>query len=525
MGSTGGDRIVRERMSAVDTAWLRMDRPSNLMMIVGIDVFERPVDAKRLRAVVESRLLAFERFRQRVEFDTAGGAWWVDDDRFDLDRHLVSHALGGAGDDAALQRFVAELASTPLDPERPLWQFHLVRGYRGTDALVARIHHCIADGIALVRVLLSLTDPDGARARSPRAAAAAPGHEHEDARLVSNPWRPFLDPITHGAVRAIEVTGAAVVESVKLAHDPDRLLGAAQSAPRIAADAARIALMTADTPTSLKGRTGVAKAVAWNEPLPLADVKLVCRALGASVNDVLLSCVAGALRGYLRGRGEATEGCEIRALVPVNLRPADAPLQLGNQFGLVPLELPVGFANPIARLLEVRRRMDALKDGYQGLLSYGLLAALGSAPRAVQTPILDYLAHKATAVMTNVPGPREPLRLAGRRLSRMMCWVPQSSDIGLGVSILSYAGAVQFGVIADRRLCPDPRALIDAFAPEFERLLLLAAMLPAELLGLGLDPDRLERALFGAPSSGPHGVFGASVAAHGPKRPRTASSV
>jgi hypothetical protein len=107
----------------------------------------------------------------------------------------------------------------------------------------------------------------------------------------------------------------------------------------------------------------------------------------------------------------------------------------------------------------------------------------------------------------------------------MMCWVPQSSDIGLGVSILSYAGAVQFGVIADRRLCPDPRALIDAFAPEFERLLLLAAMLPAELFGPGLDPDRLERALFGAPPSGAHGVFGASVAAHGPKRPRTASSV
>lgn len=501
MGSTGEDRVVRERMSAVDTAWLRMDRPSNLMMIVGIDVFDRPVDPRRLRTVVESRLLAFDRFRQRVEFDAAGVAWWVDDDRFDLDRHLVPHALGGAGDDAALQRFVAELASTPLDPERPLWQFHLVRGYRGTDALVARIHHCIADGIALVRVLLSLTDPGDGRARPPREVQAAPGHEHEheDARVVSNPWRPFLDPITHGAVRAIEVTGAAVAESVKLAHEPDRLLGAAQSAPRIAADAARIAMMTADTPTSLKGRTGVAKAVAWNEPLPLADVKLVCRALGASVNDLLLSCVAGALRGYLRGRGEATEGCEIRALVPVNLRPADGPMRLGNQFGLVPLELPVGFANPIARLDEVRRRMDALKDGYQGLLSYGLLAAVGLAPRAVQTPILDYLAHKATAVMTNVPGPREPLHLAGRTLSRMMFWVPQSGDIGLGVSILSYAGGVQFGVIADRRLCPDPHALIDAFAPEFERLLLIAAMLPAELRGPGLDPDRLERALFGAP--------------------------
>ena len=497
-----GDRVVRERMSAVDTAWLRMDRPSNLMMIVGIDVFDRPVEPARLRAVVESKLLAFDRFRQRVEFDATGTAWWVDDDRFDLDLHLVPHALGGDGGDRELQRFVGELASTPLDPDRPLWQFHLVHGYRGTDALVARIHHCIADGIALVRVLLSLTD-DGDGTPPPRSDAdVAHGHEHEDATVVSNPWRPFLEPITHGAIRAIEATGAAVAESAKLARDPDRLLGAAQVGPRIAADVARIALMTADSPTCLKGRPGVAKGIAWNEPLPLADVKLVCRALGASVNDVLLSCVAGALRTYLLGRGEDTQGCEIRAMVPVNLRPAGGPARLGNQFGLVPLELPVGIANPIARLCEVRRRMDALKHGYQGLLSYGLLAAVGFAPRAVQEPILDYLAHKATAVMTNVPGPREPLRLAGRTLTRLMVWVPQSSDIGLGVSILSYAGGVQFGVIADRRLCPDPQALIDAFAPEFERLMLIVAMLPPELLGPELDAGRLEHALFGEPATG-----------------------
>jgi len=496
MAESGG----RVRMSSVDTAWLRMDRPSNLMMIVGIDVFERPVEFERLSAVISERLLAFDRFRQRVEFDAAGTAWWVDDDRFDLGVHLQRHRLEGAGTDAQLQAFVAELAITPLDADRPLWQFHLVSNYRGTDALVARIHHCIADGIALVRVLLSLTDDaPAAPGRARRDRSAPTDLEHGDAALLSNPWRPFLQPLTKGAVRAIEATGAAVSGSMKLAGDPERLLDYAQVGQRVAGDAARIALMSADTATSLKGVPGVAKGIAWNEPLPLDDVKLVCRALGASVNDVLLSCVAGALRGYLRGRGEDTAGCEIRAMVPVNLRSTDGPIRLGNRFGLVPLELPVGIANPIARLQEVQRRMGDLKGGYQAVLAYTLLEAVGHAPKLVQDPILQYLSTKATAVMTNVPGPKTALSLAGGRLSRMMFWVPQSGDIGLGVSILSYAGGVQFGVIADRRLCPDPQALIDAFQPQFDALMTVVAMLPPEMLGRPIDALGLERTLFDAP--------------------------
>ncbi|HYF58648.1 MAG TPA: wax ester/triacylglycerol synthase domain-containing protein [Burkholderiaceae bacterium] len=213
----------RERMSGVDTAWLRMDRPGNLMMIVGIKVFERPIRPARLRAVVVERLLAHDRFRQRVERDAMGGCWWVDDPRFELDAHLVEHRLDGDGSDADLQRFVAALASTPLDASRPLWQFHLVRGYRGTDALVARIHHCIADGIALVRVMLSLTDgaqpADGARG-GPVADARAVSDEHAAGPVVTNPWQPWLRPLTDGAVRAIEATGSAVAGSMRLAVEP-----------------------------------------------------------------------------------------------------------------------------------------------------------------------------------------------------------------------------------------------------------------------------------------------------------------
>lgn len=501
-------QLRRERMSSVDTTWLRMDRPGNLMVIVGIMFFDRPVSRRQLRALIESRLLRFARFRQRVETDSTGASWWVPDPDFDLDAHLVHSRLGGQGDDAALQALVADRAVTPLDPQRSLWQFELVEGYRGTSALVARIHHCIADGIALIRVLLGLTDdaaapvPRVARARIAASQAVRDAGDGEDlgqTQLGENPWQALLQPLTDRAVQLIGSAGGVLSGSMQLAAQPDRLGGYAHATQRVLSDAAYLALMPADTRTGLKGPVGPNKRVAWNEPLALTDVKLVGRALRASVNDILLACVAGALRRYLVGQREDPAGCEIRAMVPVNLRPASADLELGNRFGLVPLVLPVGIANPIARVQEVRRRMDELKGGYQALLSYGLLAAVGHAPRALQDPLLDYMASKATAVMTNVPGPAQPLSMAGRTLSRLMFWVPQSGDIGLGVSILSYAGGVQFGLIADAGLCPDPQRLIDGFAPEFDQLLLLAAWLPDEVRGHGdIDARDLEHALFGA---------------------------
>ncbi|MGE3928407.1 MAG: WS/DGAT domain-containing protein, partial [Lautropia sp.] len=292
-------------------------------------------------------------------------------------------------------------------------------------------------------------------------------------------------------------SAAAWSQSLKLIARPDRLIDCAEVGSRVLRDAVEIARMPDDSATSLKGRPGMQKRVAWADPLPLDEVKAVCRVLGASVNDVLLSCVAGALRRYLAGRGEATADVEIRAMVPINLRPLERALELGNRFGLVPLTLPVGIANPFERLRELRARMEALKGGYQAVLAFGLLGAVGYAPKPVQQAILDLMARKATAVMTNVPGPQQPIRLAGTKLSRLMFWVPQSGAIGLGVSILSYDGAVQFGVIADAGLCPDPQALIAAFAPEFERLVLSLALTPRDYaLDPAADPEDWEHRLF-----------------------------
>jgi WS/DGAT/MGAT family acyltransferase len=487
----------RERMSGVDTAWLRMDSPANLMMIVGVWVFETPMARERLLARLRERLLVFDRFRQVVRTD-ATGAWWVDDPAFDLDHHVVDARLPRPGGARGLQRLAARLAAQPLPAGRPLWQFHLVEDYDGASALVTRIHHCIADGIALVKVMLSMSDdgtPAAPRRRTRAVPAAGDGHEDLARSLMA-----AIEPVGRTAVRVLGEAGGQVARAAG-EGDAGQFAQWAAAGLRLAQDALSIALMGEDSRTRFKGKPGRRKAVAWNEPLPIDEVKAVCRALGVSVNDVLLSCVAGALRRYLAGRGDPTEGVELRAMVPVNLRPPQQEARLGNRFGLVPLVLPVGIANPLARLREVRRRMDELKGGFQAPLAYALLSAIGQAPRALQSGVLDYLSHKSSAVMTNVPGPAEPIRIVGNTVRRVMFWVPQSGDIGLGVSILSYRGGVQFGVMTDAGLCPDPQRIIEGFAPEFERLLLTLALVPPAVLREDDAPAQIEQRLLGLPAA------------------------
>jgi hypothetical protein len=193
---------------------------------------------------------------------------------------------------------------------------------------------------------------------------------------------------------------------------------------------------------------------------------------------VLLSCVAGSIGRYLRDRGEDPEGKEIRAMVPVNLRPIEEAWQLGNRFGLAPVVLPVGIDNPVECIYAVRQRMLELKGSYQPLLAYALLVVSGLLTQSLQGALSNVFLKKTTAVMTNVPGPTEPIEFCGSTLRQSIFWVPSSGDVGVGVSIVSYAGGVQFGLITDSQRCPDPQKIIDRFAPKFEELLLLTLMLP-----------------------------------------------
>jgi len=463
-----------ERMSAVDAAWLRMDRPTNLMMIVGVVVFDTRVDFRRFRRTIRERFLAFDRFRCRARQDALTADWEQDAD-FDIDRHVVRAALPGAGGQAELEALVSELASTDLDRDHPAWQFHFVERFGGGSAAILRIHHCYADGMAMIRVFLSLTD---AAAEPPAAGRPAP-RKPRAARNADGDWFSRLGIPGAGLLRQAYSEGAAFLErAVQVAQDPEQAGELARHAIGIAGELTRVALLADDPPTRFKGPLGPRKLAAWADPLPLWEVKSLARALGCTVNDVLLSTAAGALGGYLRQRGEDTDGLVIRAAVPVNLRDPAAAAALGNYFGLVFLELPVGIRDPLERLFEVHAAMKQLKGSYQPVLTLGLMAALGRLPASVESAAIDLLSTKATAVATNVPGPPEPLYLAGGRIGRLIFWVPQSGDIGLGISILSYAGNVQFGLIADALRVPDPDAVTARFREEFERTVLAALLGP-----------------------------------------------
>ncbi len=468
---------AERRMSRVDTAWLRMDNDINLMMIVGIWLLSPAITIEALRERIATRLLQYERFRHKVVLNGLG-AHWVEDTDFDIAHHVVVEPIRrqrGQSERAALQQRCGELAVTPLDPRRPLWQFHLVESYEGACALVVRIHHCIGDGIALTSVMNSITDGG----RDPPQRHQVDDLDDPDADWLSDA---VLKPLTGLAVKALDLYGSGVAKSIDLlAHPKQPLLGSldiAKAGLQIASDLAALALMADDSPTRLKGKLIGRKAVAWSEPMPLDAVKVIGRGLNCSINDVLLSCASGAIGGWLRDQGDDPSGAEIRAMVPVNLRPIEQAWQLGNRFGLAPLLLPIGMANPIERVYAVRQRMSQLKGSYQPLLAFGVLALSGLFIKPVQDLVLGLFAKKTTAVMTNVPGPAQPLKFCGATLRQSMFWVPASGDVGVGVSILSYAGGVQFGLITDTALCAEPQAIIDRFEPEFQKLLLLALMLP-----------------------------------------------
>ena len=457
-------RAPREPMSRVDTAWLRMERATNPMMITGVLMFAEPMSLKALKQVVKQRFLSYARFKQKP-VDTPAGAYWQDDEHFDLDWHVRESALRGRADKKALERFVSQLASSPLDASKPLWQFHLVERYGGGSALIARIHHSYADGMALVQVLLSLTDT---------TRTAAKGSELDKAWLKQE-----AVPVARrvgAAERYMKLGGKVIGQGMAMYRHPSLAGVLAKEGGEIARELLYALALPDDPPSLLRGELGVSKRVAWAEPLDLEEVKAVGRACDCTVNDVLMAAAAGALRDYMLERGADVDGITLRATVPVNLRPLEHAKKLGNHFGLVFLDLPVGEPNPIRRLEYVAECMNQLKTSRQAIVAFGLLAALGMAPTAVQSIALEMFSRKASAVATNVPGPQQPLYMAGCALKEMMFWVPQTGSIGIGISILSYNGRVHFGLIADAKLIPDPDAVIRRFGPEFDKLLYLSLM-------------------------------------------------
>ena len=447
--------MSKERLTNIDTLMLRVEDETNPNHGTGVMVLGAPLDFEHLKQTIVARLLCFARFRQRVVEPVL--PWrrprWQDDPDFDLGYHLQKASLPPPGDQDSLQELVSLLAGTPLDLQRPLWQAYYVEDYGPSSAIIWRVHHSLADGVALMHVLLSLADPDpvapleldGCAAAEPRGRTRSPG----------------------GLVR----------KGLDLLANPPNSADMARLGQDAAAAVQELMLSPPDADTALRKGRGEAKRVAWSGPIPLTDIKAAGRRLSGTVNDVLLAAVAGALRRYLHDRGESLADARIRALVPISLRPSGTESELGNRIGIVLLPMPVDVAGPLDRFRELKRRMDEYKGTLEAPIIYTAMNTFGRAPSGVVGPLVDHLCSRATVVVTNVKGPQEPLYLAGAPLEEFMFWIPRFGGIGLGVGIVSYNGQVRVGIISDRDVVPDPAAVSTAFRQEFDALLALAMTL------------------------------------------------
>jgi WS/DGAT/MGAT family acyltransferase len=449
----------------MDLTLLQLENPTNLMVVTGVLTLGKPIELERLRATIEARLLPFNRFRQRVVYPRLG--WgppcWEEDLGLDLRCHMQRIALPPPGDETMLQEAVSLMIGLPLDPDKPLWQFYLVEPYGAGCAVIGRVHHTVGDGLALVRVLLSLTDVT-ADASWPAVAATS--------QPAPVPNRPREPSPRLARLRAGRRAGRELVRrGLWLAAHPSRLLELAETGGQVARVLRRLPLSGAEPDTALRGKLGTSKRAAWSAAIPLDRVKLVGRRLGGTVNDVLLAAVSGALRRYLLARGEAVDGVEIHAAIPVSQRSSGSEEALGNQVGAILLRLPVCLADPAERLAVIRQRMDQHKNSLEAPVIFAGLKAFGSLPAPVKKPLVDYFSCRLAAVITNVPGPRERLYLAGAPVDSFMVWVPKTGGVGLGVSFLSYAGEVRVGIISDAGLVPAPEAIVAGFQTEFDLLL------------------------------------------------------
>jgi WS/DGAT/MGAT family acyltransferase len=454
--------MKRKKLSFTDHAWLRMDTPDNLMVITGLMIFDAPLDYEALKNTIEQSMLPIRRFRQRLEPSKFPfmRPFWQDDPNFDLESHLERIKLPQPADQKTLQDFISQLLSKKLAYSRPLWHFYLIENYGNGGVFIARMHHSIADGIALMQVLLSLTstipDPSSSKQFKEQAVSATgPQKTHQSAFLGSEKWK----------------TKNLWGEGIKMLRNPAHARFRTRQLIDLAATIGNLALRWPDPPTVFKGPLGTEKCATWSEPISLNDVKFIRKTFNCTVNDVLLTVVAGALGRYVDLQGEATRKVSIRGFIPVNLRPLELDENLGNKFGLVFLSMPIGIHDTIERLYAVKQNMNAIKSSSEPVATFGVINLFGAVPAKAEDLLVNFFDTKGTTVITNVPGPQEQRYLAGAPINTLMAWVPQTGRIALGISILSYNGKVWLGVATDQGLVPDPETIIDSFYLEYQDLL------------------------------------------------------
>lgn len=482
----------RQRLGVQDALWLEMDTPGNLMVVDSLFWTAHPIVWDDFVKVMRERLWdRYLVFRSVVAKGDDGAWYWEEQPGATIDDRFQRVTLPEPGGDAELQELVAAERVVPLDRSEPLWRALLVDGFHGGSAVLFRGHHAIADGIRMVQLALSILDVDEHGA----AATSAPVVEPQPV-LLPDDDRPSLTGrvgalVTSTAGASVRIARSAVTNPVGAAHTAKSLsealsaqlvsLPRRRGLPLLAAvpgdvDTARkLVLGTRNDSSQWTGHVGERKAISWSPPLPLDHVKRVARANGATVNDVLVTCVAQSLRTYLDAHHSICHS--VTWDVPVNLKPFDPslPVELGNGFALVQLELPTHIEDPLRTLEVVRHRMGRIKSGHEAVVDFGVQAAVARLSKRMYRAIVDLIANRAVGVLTNVPGPQVPLYVTGQRVEGMMGWAPTAADQIMSFTIYSYAGQVFVGLAADAHRVPDHQQVVDGFGAAFRSLAIRTA--------------------------------------------------
>jgi diacylglycerol O-acyltransferase len=502
------DVVERQRLGVQDALWLAMDKPGNLMVVDSLFWTAEPIDWDRFREAMRERLWdRFPVFRSTVVRDDDGSWWWEEHPEAELDERTVHVVLEEPGGDAELQELISSQRTVPLDRSEPLWRAFLVDGFHGGSAVLFRAHHAIADGIRMVQLTLSVLDasPDGAATRrrtrrrpAPAAPASVPTGPVTARDGGSQPGR-RRTRVGDAATTSLQLARDTVTNPVGAAHSAltisRSLAGAAGSRARAAlgpigrpglpsalsgvpgdVDTVRkLVLGTRNDLTRWTGTVGAHKAIAWSPSIALEEVRAIAHSHGATVNDVLVTCVAESLRAYLEQHQAVCHS--VTWDVPVNLKPFDPELPpvLGNNFALVQLELPTNIDDPVRALEVVRRRMGRIKRGHEAAVDFGIQAVISRMSKRLYRASVDLLANRAIGVLTNVPGPQVPLYVAGQKVEGMMGWAPLTADQVMSFTIYSYDGTVFVGIAADAGLVPDHQQIVAGFAAAFRRLEALSA--------------------------------------------------
>lgn len=483
-------------MSVQDELWLTMDRPNNLMVIDGVMILSAQPTVAQVLEVLDNTVKRFPVLSRRPVRE--GGSWtWQADPQFDVTRHLEHVEFDEPVDIRAVQAFLAEQRSQPLPKDRPLWRGFLLGPVRLSDgtigaAVVSRFHHAIADGVRLTQVILSMCETEAVEvaARVARTGVKGDGSDkgitsglmnaaggvgsamvqgvgdlvagvsaaarHPKEALVAAPQR---------ALAAAISSALAVEHGWELLRHPDRFLDFLDAygmpSMRGANDLATLTKLTlGDSQASVwTGTPGTTKAVTWSDPIPLDAIKSFGRAKRATVNDVLLAGVAGGLRRYLLHRGE--DPGEVAWMVPVNLKPFEEnlPEDLGNYFALVMVPMALDAAQPHERLQQTQLRMRRIKNSDEAVITFGVQRLISSSPDQIAVALTNFFANKAVGVLTNVPGPAQPMSFAGAPVHQIVGFAPCSGDQPMTTTIFSYNGGVTVGFATDATLVPDPEEL------------------------------------------------------------------